>query len=128
MSKLIHNQATKIEALLSAKIEALHRTILRYEVGDITCHFLSSNELAVIIEDSMTPTEQVLWQHGYRHLARQVRESFVNLIQPQLKAIAEQATQSVILDYLCDVNMETGRSSIVIIFQSDGLQPDGSAI
>ncbi len=110
----------QLESALAQDIKSLHQNSLNYEVGHVTCHFLSPHELVIIIDDSITKTERILWQSGYQELAKQVRRSLTEIIRTDLREIAERAAQSTIVDLLSDVNMRTERSSLVFVFERGG--------
>lgn len=104
----------QLERLLSQKLQAFYRENLGHLPGKITCQ-LFDEKLAVIVEDSITPPEQVLANNGQPELAEQVRADLEKAIQPQLKALIEEVLKVAVLDLLSDATLETGRTGIIAI-------------
>jgi uncharacterized protein YbcI len=104
----------QLERLLSQKLQALYREQLGHQPGKITCQ-LFDEKLAIIVENSITPPEQVLANNGQTDLAEQVRTDLEKAIQPQLKALIEEVLGVAVLDLLSDAKLETGRTGIIVI-------------
>lgn len=104
----------QLERLLSQKLQALYRAQLGHQPGKITCQ-LFDEKLAIIVENSITPPEQVLANNGQTDLAEQVRTDLEKAIQPQLKALIEEVLSVAVLDLLSDATLETGRTGIIAI-------------
>ncbi len=104
----------QLERLLSQKLQALYREQLGHQPGKITCQ-LFDEKLAIIVENSITPPEQVLANNGQTELAEQVRSDLEKAIQPQLKALIEEILGVTVLDLLSDATLETGRTGIIAI-------------
>jgi uncharacterized protein YbcI len=82
----------------------------------VTCQ-LFDEKLAIIVEDSITPPEQLLANSGQTELAQQVRSDLDKAIQPQIKAMIEEVLGVGVLDLLSDATMETGRTGIIAILE-----------
>jgi uncharacterized protein YbcI len=80
----------------------------------VTCQ-LFDEKLAVIVENSITPPEQLLVNNGQTQLAEQVRSDLDKAIQPQLKALIEEVLGVAVLDILSDATLETGRTGIIAV-------------
>lgn len=104
----------QLERLLSQKLQALYREQLGHQPGKVTCQ-LFDEKLAIIVENSITPPEQVLANNGQHDLAEQVRNDLEKAIQPQLKALIEQVLGVTVLDLLSDATLETGRTGIIAV-------------
>lgn len=104
----------QLERLLSQKLQALYREQLGHQPGKITCQ-LFDEKLAVVVENSITPPEQVLANNGQAELAEQVRTDLDKALEPQLKALIEQVLGVAVLDLLSDATLETGRTGIIAI-------------
>lgn len=104
----------QLERLLSQQLQALYREQLGHQPGKITCQ-LFDEKLAVIVENSITPPEQVLANNGQAELAEQVRTDLDKAIQPRLKALIEQVLGVTVLDILSDATLATGRTGIIAI-------------
>jgi len=104
----------QLERLLSQKLQGLYREQLGHQPGKITCQ-LFDEKLAIIVENSITPPEQVLANNGQTELAEQVRSDLDKAIQPHLKTLIEQVLGVAVLDLLSDATLETGRTGIIAI-------------
>jgi uncharacterized protein YbcI len=104
----------QLERLLSQKLQALYRAQLGHQPGKVTCQ-LFDEKLAIVVENSITPPEQVLANNGQTELAEQVRTDLDKAIQPQLKALIEEVLGVAVLDLLSDATLETGRTGIIAI-------------
>lgn len=104
----------QLERLLSQKLQALYRAQLGHQPGKITCQ-LFDEKLAIIVENSITPPEQVLANNGQTDLAEQVRTDLDKAIQPQVKALIEEVLGVAVLDLLSDATLETGRTGIIVV-------------
>jgi uncharacterized protein YbcI len=80
----------------------------------VTCQ-LFDEKLAIILEDSITPPEQLLADRGQTELAQQVHSELDEAIQPQLKAVIEEVLGVNVLDILSDTTLETGRTGIIAV-------------
>lgn len=104
----------QLERLLSQKLQALYREQLGHQPGKVTCQ-LFDEKLAIIVENSITPPEQVLANNGQTELAEQVRSDLEKAIQPNLKALIEEVLGVAVLDLLSDATLETGRTGIIAV-------------
>jgi uncharacterized protein YbcI len=83
----------------------------------VTCQ-LFDEKLAIIIENSITPPEQLLANHGQTELAEQVRSELDEAIKPELKALIEEVLGASVLDLLSDATIETGRTGIIVVLEN----------
>ena len=104
----------QLERLLSQRLQALYREQLGHQPGKATCQ-LFDEKLAVIVEDSITPPEQLLANTGQTELAQQVRSDLDKAIQPQLKQLIEEILSVNVIDLLSDATLETCRTGIIAV-------------
>lgn len=104
----------QLERTLSQKIQAFYRDRLGHQPSKVTCQ-LFDQKLAIIIEDSITPAEELLITKGNEELAEQVHSSLDEAIQPQLKALMEEILDVEVIDLLSDATLETGRTGIIAV-------------
>ena len=104
----------QLERLLSQRLQGLYREQLGHQPSKVTCQ-LFDEKLAVIVEDSITPPEQLLANTGQAELAQKVRADLDKAIQPQLKALIEEVLSVGVLDLLSDATLETGRTGIIAV-------------
>lgn len=106
----------QLERTLSQRLQALYREQLGHQPSKVTCQ-LFDEKLAIIVENSITPPEQLLADRGQAELAEQVRSQLDKAIQPQLKALIEEVLDVTVLDLLSDATLETGRTGIIAVLE-----------
>ncbi len=104
----------QLERSLSQRLQALYREQLGHQPSKVTCQ-LFDEKLAIIVENSITPPEQLLANNGQTELAEQVRSDLDKAIQPQLKELIEDVLGVSVLDLLSDATLETGRTGIIAV-------------
>ncbi|WP_315787590.1 DUF2294 domain-containing protein [Fischerella sp. JS2] len=104
----------QVERTLAQRIQALYREQLGHQPSKVTSR-LSDTNLVIVIENSITPPEQLLAQTGRHELAEQVRSDLDEAIQPQLRELIEHILHVSVVEILSDATLETGRSGIIAI-------------
>jgi uncharacterized protein YbcI len=107
----------QLERTLSQRIQALYREELGHRTGKVTCQIFGE-QLAIVIEDSITQPEQMLAQKGQDALATEVRTGIDDAIQPQLKSLIEEIAGVSVIDLLSDATLESGRTGIIAVLDS----------
>lgn len=110
----------QLERMLSQRLQALYRERLGHQPGKVTCQ-LFDEKVAIILENSITPPEQLLADRGQSELAEQVRSELDEAIKPQLRHLIEEVLGVAVLDLLSDATLETGRTGIIAVLD---LTPD----
>ena len=110
----------QLERMLSQRLQALYREQLGHQPGKVTCQ-LFDEKVAIILENSITPPEQLLADRGQSELAEQVRSELDEAIKPQMKHVIEEVLGVAVLDLLSDATLETGRTGIIAVLD---LTPD----
>jgi uncharacterized protein YbcI len=104
----------QLERQLSQNIQAFYRRHLEHQPSKVTCQLFDS-KLAIIIEDSITNTEQILIEEGNSDLAQKVRNNLDDAIQPELKQLIEEIAKVKVIDLLSDATLNTGRTGIIAV-------------
>jgi uncharacterized protein YbcI len=104
----------QLERQLSQSIQGFYRRHLEHQPSKVTCQLFDS-KLAIIIEDSITNTEQILVDEGKEDLAKKVRSNLDEAIQPELKQLIEETVKVEVLDLLSDATLNTGRTGIIAV-------------
>jgi uncharacterized protein YbcI len=104
----------QLERTLSQKIQAFYRDSLGHKPSKVTCQLFKC-KLAIIIENSITPAEELLAVKGNEELAATVRSSLDDVLKPQLKSLIEEILNVEVVDLLSDATLETGRTGIIAI-------------
>ncbi|MEA5574238.1 DUF2294 domain-containing protein [Calothrix sp. UHCC 0171] len=104
----------QIERTVSQNIQAFYREQLGHQPSKVTCQ-LNDRNLVIVIENSITPPEQLLAQAGKQELAEQVRSDLGEAIKPQIQQIIEDILSVEVVELLSDATIETGRTGIIAV-------------
>ncbi len=104
----------QVERTLSQRIQALYRNQLGHQPSKVSCQIFDT-KIAIVLEDAITPPEQLLVNSGQEELAEQVHSDLNKAIQPQLKALIEEVVGVAVIDLLSDATLETGRSGTIAV-------------
>ncbi|ACK71554.1 conserved hypothetical protein [Gloeothece citriformis PCC 7424] len=104
----------QIERNLSQRIQQYYRQQLDHTPSKVTCQIFD-HKIAIILEECVTPTEQLLVQEGQVELAQQVRSSIDEIMHQQLKELIEEVLEVTVEDLLSDSTLETGRIGLIAI-------------
>lgn len=107
----------QLERTLSQRIQALYRQELGQQPSKVTCQFFDE-KLAVVLEDSITPAEQLLVQEGKDELVEKIRSGLDEAAKPLLKKLIEEVLEVQVKDLLSDSTLETGRTGVIAVLDS----------
>lgn len=107
----------QVERTISQRIQALYRDRLGHQPSKVTCE-LFEDKLTIVLENSITPAEQLLLQEGKEESVEQLRSDLDEVIRPQLKAEIEEILGMSVLDLLSDSTLETGRMGLIAVLES----------
>lgn len=106
----------EIEKKLVKAIESWYQKKLNQELKEIKITFFDrKTALAIIIDNTLTPTEKLLLVKGEEELAQQVRWELDDLMKQELKEIIEQVCAVKVRDLLSDVTLDTGRAGVIAL-------------
>lgn len=115
----------QLERTLSQRIEALYRNQLGHRPAKVSCHIFGE-QITVILEEAITPPEQLLNNTGQEELAAQVQTDLDKALRPQLIELIEEVTGVSVDDLLSDATLETGRKGIIAILSTSPHIRDGA--
>lgn len=104
----------QLERDISQRIQSFYRQQLGHQPSKVSCQ-LFKEKLAIIVENSVTPAEQLLAKEGEEDFAEKVRASLDEIIKPQIKELIEEILKIDVTDLLSDATLETGRTGIIAI-------------
>lgn len=104
----------QLERTLSQRIQALYREQLGHQPSQITCQIFEE-KIAIILENAITPPEQLLANSGQEELAEQVRTDLEKALEPKLKAVIEEVVGVSVIDLLSDAKLDTGRTGTIAV-------------
>ncbi|MBE9041954.1 DUF2294 domain-containing protein [Oscillatoriales cyanobacterium LEGE 11467] len=107
----------QIERTLSQRIQALYRERLGHQPSKVTCE-LFDEKLTILLENSITPAEQLLLEEGKEESVEHLRSDLDEVIQPYIKTTIEEVLGISVLDLLSDATLETGRMGLIVILES----------
>ncbi|KAI9132799.1 DUF2294 domain-containing protein [Acaryochloris sp. CCMEE 5410] len=106
----------QLERSLSQKVLALYRNQLGQQPSKVSCQ-LCDEKWIIILEDSLTPPEQILAQGGQEDLAEEVRTNLDDFMKPKLKSLVEEVSGVNVTDLLSDVTLESGLTGIIAMLE-----------
>ena len=104
----------QLEEVLSQRIQTLYTQKLGHQPSNVTCQ-LFNEQLAIVIEGSVTQPEKVLLNQGHTELAQQVRLDLNKVIQTEMQQIIEEVLSVPVIDLLSDATLKTGRTGLIVI-------------
>lgn len=104
----------QLERTLSQRVQALYRTQLGQQPSRVQCQIFDG-KVVIILEDSITKTEQVLVANGQEDLAEQVREDLDDAFNPQLTELIQEVIGIEVIDVLTDATLKTGRMGTIAV-------------
>lgn len=104
----------QLERTLSQRVQALYRTQLGQQPSRVQCQIFDG-KVIIILEDSITKTEQVLVASGQEDLAEQVREDLDKAFNPQLTELIQEVIGIEVVDILTDATLKTGRMGTIAV-------------
>lgn len=104
----------QLEQILSQRIQCFYRHQLGHQPANVSCQ-LFNNNVVIVIEDSLTSSEQVLLKNEQRELAQQVHSDLDKVVQAEIKTLIEEILKVSVIDLLSDATLETGRSATIAV-------------
>ena len=107
----------QLEREISQKMQALYKKHLGHQPSKVTCQLFDS-KLAIVLENSVTPPEQLLVEEGEMDLAEKVCADLHQAMRPHIKALVESILGVAVVDLLSDATLKTGRTGIIVVLSS----------
>ena len=104
----------QLERTLSQRIQALYRTQLGQQPSRVQRQIFDG-KVVIVLEDSITKTEQVLVASGQEKLAEQVRDDLDKAFNPQLTKLIQDVIGIEVVDILTDATLKTGRTGTIAV-------------
>ena len=104
----------QLERTLSQRIRALYRTQLGQQPSRVQCQIFDG-KVVIVLEDSITKTEQFLVASGQEKLAEQVRDDLDKAFNPQLTKLIQEVIGIEVVDILTDATLKTGRTGTIAV-------------
>lgn len=118
------NQAPEeLESRLSPRIQELYESKLNLRPSKISYQRFE-DKLVIVMENTVTRSEQMLNEANQQELAQQVRNVLNQILLPQVKALVEEIVQVQVVDFLTDTSLDTGRTGAIAIWETP---PESSA-
>ncbi|MGF1491236.1 MAG: DUF2294 domain-containing protein [Microcoleaceae cyanobacterium] len=117
----------QLERTLSQRIQSFYREQLGHQPSKVICQLFNS-KLAIVLEQSVTPAENLLIQEGKGELAEEVRSTLDEVTKPRLMELIQEILQINIEDLLSDTTLETGRIGIIAILSDTPLVRNPEAV
>lgn len=104
----------QMERTLSQRVQALYRTQLGQQPSRVQCQIFDG-KVVIVLEDSITKTEQFLVASGQEKLAEQVRDDLDKAFNPQLTKLIQEVIGIEVVDILTDATLKTGRTGTIAV-------------
>lgn len=104
----------ELERLLGQSIGSLYRQLTGQQPQRIICHVFA-NTVGILIEQSTTPVEKLLFNAAQFDLANQVRLCINDAIRQQIKAVAGSEMTVAVEAVLIDSVLGTGHTGIFLM-------------
>ena len=117
MLKIIEQELPTYEQLetdLSQIIYQLYREEFGHSPSKISCKFFSNN-LAIVIEDSLTTVEKSLLKENKFRAVRSLNLAINNIIKSRLKTLIEQKLAVEVSNVLFDFGLKTSHTGAIFI-------------
>ncbi|MDJ0568874.1 MAG: DUF2294 domain-containing protein [Pleurocapsa sp. MO_192.B19] len=103
----------QLERDLSQKIQKLYRQDLEHTPSKITCQLFGS-QLAIVIEDALTPVEKTLINiEEENKIVKKFNSAINDAIESKLKTIIEEILAVEVQDILFDSTLETSLTGAI---------------
>lgn len=104
----------QLERSLSQQLQALYRERLGHRPREVMCQIFDE-KVAIILENAITPPEQILATTGKEDLAEQVNAGLGDVIDPEIKKLIAEVLGVGVVDLLKDSTLATERTGIIAI-------------
>jgi uncharacterized protein YbcI len=101
----------RLERSLEEQICTFYAAQLERQPRQVSCQ-ISTNKLAIFLEDALTYPEQLLLTAGQVKLVQQIREGLNAILQPHLQTLIEQAMEVDVVELLMATQFDTGMLTI----------------
>ncbi|MGB7413721.1 MAG: Na-translocating system protein MpsC family protein [Thermosynechococcaceae cyanobacterium] len=105
----------QIEPLLAQRVATTYQTLMGHSLDLVSCHFLNSDTIAVVLDGAVTQPEKLLLSSGYGDLARIIRQHLNAILRPRLIAEVEAVLQREVIDAPSDIKFESERMSLMMV-------------
>jgi uncharacterized protein YbcI len=111
MSELTRGQ---IERAVTQRIQRLYRDLVGQRPSRVVTH-LVDGKLLVILQDSISPVERLLWQTGHDAIALQLQQIIADTLKPLFKSLVEETVGVQVLTVLFSEDIESGFASLTAL-------------
>ena len=103
----------QLERNLSQSIQKLYSNELEHSPGKVTCQ-LFGNQLAIVIEDSLTAVEQILAEAKQsERTIKQLNTTIGEVVKTKIEVLIEETLSVEVKDLLFDTTLETKRTGAI---------------
>lgn len=103
-----------VEQLLADRITAIYQTLMGHPLEQVSCHFLNTHAIAILLDGAITQPEKLLISSGYSDLVHVIRRHLNDIIRPRIIAEVEAVLQSEVVDSPNDAKFESDRMSFIL--------------
>lgn len=114
MTKASNFTLKELEQKVLQCIQELYVELLAHQPQQVSCQLVDKT-LTILIEDSITQPEQILFNSGKQDLVKQVRSNIHFAVESRLRKSIEEIVGVPVIDLFADSTLATRRTSIVAI-------------
>ncbi len=107
----------QLERTLSQRLQALYRIQVGHRLDRVTCQIVDQ-KILIILENAVTPAEQLLANNGKEDLAEEVHANLNEAIRPQIIELIEEIVGVAVVDLLSDAKLETERTGMIVMLEN----------
>lgn len=115
----------QLERTLSQRIQALYRNQIGHRLDRVTCQIVDQ-KILIILENAVTPAEQLLANNGKEDLAEEIHANLDEAIRPQIIQLIEEIVGVSVVDFLSDAKLETERTGMIVMLENTPRMSDRS--
>lgn len=120
------NDLQQLEPMLAQQVATTYEKLIGHKPHAVTCHFLSPQEVTIVLDGTITQPERLLLKHDHMELATSMRQQLDEIVRSQLIDTIQALTKQTIVDLLSSTRLESDRTSIIMVFaapQTAGRSP-----
>lgn len=107
----------QLERTLSQRIQALYRNQVGHRLDRVICRIVDQ-KILIILENAVTPAEQLLANSGKEDLAEEIHSHLNEAIRPQVIELIEEIVGVSVVDLLSDAKLETERTGMIVMLEN----------
>ena len=106
------------ETALEQSVQELYLLLFDHSLGHVTCRYIADNIVALVLDASTTPIEQVLLQGNRLATAQSFREQMTLILERHLIAMVSKEYQCAVSNVIRQHQADAGCMSLFIVIDN----------